>query len=170
MDFEELRRPNSISEDSIEYILNVIKKNKLKKVLEIGCLLGYSALRFSTVAESVKTIEISKTNSQKAMENFKKFDAKNIELLEGDARDILKKVDEKFDFIFIDAMKKQYKEYLILALNLIDKGFIYADNTISHKEDMKDFFEYLKESKLNWKELGLGRGLVEMKLQITASC
>lgn len=164
MDFEELRRFNSISEDSISYMLDVIKKNNLNKVLEIGCLLGYSSLRFSTAAESVKTIEVSKDNIKQAKKNFEKFNAKNIELLEGDAREVLSKLNEKFDFIFIDAMKEQYKEYLILALKLIDKGFIYADNTISHKEYMEDFFEYLKNSKLKWRELGLGRGLVEIKI------
>lgn len=164
MDFEELRRFNSISDDSINYMLDIIKKNELKKVLEIGCLLGYSALMFSTAAESVKTIEISKDNIKQAKKNFEKFNVKNIELVEGDARNVLNKLNEKFDFIFIDAVKEQYKEYLILALKLIDKGFIYADNTISHKEYMEDFFEYLKNSKLKWKELGLGRGLVEVKI------
>lgn len=164
MDFEELRRFNSISEDSIVHMLDAIKKNKLKKVLEIGCLLGYSALRFSTAAESIKTIEMSKENVTQARENFKKFNVKNIELLEGDARDVLKKLNEKFNLIFIDAMKNQYKAYLILALKLIDRGFIYADNTISHKEYMEDFFEFLKDSKLKWKELGLGRGLVEIEI------
>lgn len=165
MDFEGLRKFNSISEDSISHMLEIIKKNKLKKVLEIGCLLGYSALRFSTVAESVKTIEISKTNSEEARKNFIIFNAKNIELLEGDAIAILGKLNEKFDLIFIDAKKEQYKAYLISALKLIDKGFIYADNTISHKEYTGDFFEYLGNSKLKWRELGLGKGLVEIKIQ-----
>ena len=162
MDFEELRRFNSISEDSMKYMLSTIKKNKLKKVLEIGCLLGYSALRFSTVAESVKTIEISKINAEESRKNFKKFGVENIKLVNGDAIEVLRNLNAKFDFIFIDAMKEQYKEYLVSALKLIDKGFIYADNTISHKEHMEDFFYYLKNSKLNWEELGLGRGLVEI--------
>jgi predicted O-methyltransferase YrrM len=61
-------------------------------------------------------------------------------------------------------MKKEYKEYLILCLALINKnGLIYADNTISHKNKMNNFFDYLRSSKLEWKELGLGKGLIEIK-------
>ena len=146
-------------------MLNIIKNYKLKKVLEIGCFNGYSALKFSTVARQVKTIEIDKKAIEIARENIKKYNIENIEILEGDAREVLNDIKEKFDLIFIDAMKRQYKEYLELSLKLIDKGFIYADNTISHKENMGDFFEYLENSKLNWKELGIGRGLVEIKIE-----
>ncbi len=154
----------NISRESIDYMLNIIRKNKLKKVLEVGCFNGYSALMFSTAAESVKSIEIDKEFIKTAKNNFKKYNVKNIEIIEGDAKDVLKNLNEKFDLILVDAMKREYKNYLVLALNLIDKGFIYADNTISHKDKMNDFFDYLNKSKLNWRELGIGRGLVEIKI------
>ena len=163
-ELEENRQMPNISKDSIEYMLDIIKNNNLKKVLEIGCFNGYSALKFSTVAKEVKTIEIEKFNIELAKENFKKYKVNNIKILEGDAKQVLKSLNEKFDLIFIDAMKNEYKEYLILSLKLIDKGFIYADNTISHKEKMPDFFQYLKKEKLDWKELELGRGLVEIRI------
>ncbi len=154
----------NISKDSIEYMLSIIKKFKLNKVLEIGCFNGYSALKFSTAAKEVKSIEIDKISIEIAKENFKRYNVHNIEILEGDAKEVLKNLDEKFDLILIDAMKREYGEYLRLSLKLIDKGFIYADNTMSHKDNMKDFFEFLEKNKLNWKELGIGRGLVEIKI------
>ena len=165
MEFKELeenrQRPN-ISKESIEYMINIIRKNRLSKILEIGCFNGYSALKFSTAAKEVKTIEIDKITIGIAKKSFKKYNIKNIEILEGDAKIVLKNLEEKFDLILIDAMKREYIDYLRLSLKLINKGFIYADNTISHKEYMEDFFEYLKKSNLNWKELGIGRGLVEI--------
>ncbi len=165
MDFEELRiHKMNISKESIDYMLEVIKKNKLKKVLEVGCFNGYSALKFSTAAEIVKTIEMDKRAVELAKNNFKKYNAKNIEILEGDAITILKNLKGKFDLVLLDAMKKEYKEYLLLSLKLVEKGFIYADNTISHKEHMKDFFDYLENSRLKWKELDIGKGLVEIKI------
>ncbi len=167
MEFKELeenKHEMNISKDSIEYMLKIIKENNLKKILEIGCFNGYSALNFSTVSNKVKTIEIDKRAIEIAKSNFNKYKVKNIEILEGDALEVLKNLNEKFDLIFIDAMKRQYKEYLILSLKLIDKGFIYADNTISHKDNMKDFIQYLNNSKLNWKELNIGKGLIEIKI------
>lgn len=167
MDLEELGKNNyqmSVSSESIEYMKQVVKKNKLKKVLEIGTFIGYSAIHFSSVAEKVVSVDIDKKSIEIAKQNFKKFNSKNIEVIEGDAKEILANLNEKFDLIFIDAMKREYKNYLILSLKLIKKGFIYADNTISHKEHMKEFFEYLDKGKLNWKELGIGSGLVEIKI------
>ena len=165
MNIEDLRMHEmNISKESIEYMLNTIKNNKLKKVLEIGCFNGYSALKFSTAAKQVKTIEIDKRAVKIAEENFKKYNVKNIEILEGDANEVLKNIKEKFDLILIDAVKIEYINYLRLSLKSMDKGFIYVDNTISHKEYMKDFFEYLKNSKLDWKELHIGKGLVEIIL------
>ena len=169
MEFKELednRQQMNISRESIEYMLNIIKKGKLKKVLEIGCFNGYSALMFSTVAESVKSIEIDKKFIEIAKGNFNKYGVRNIEILEGNAKEVLNNLQDDFDLVLIDAMKREYKDYLILALKLVKKGFIYADNTISHKDKMNDFFEYLNNFKLNWKELGIGRGLVEIKINI----
>ncbi len=169
-DLEEQRHQMNIARESIDYILSVINKNRLKKVLEIGCFNGYSALMFSTIAQEVKSIEIDKKAIQIAKNNFERYEVKNIQILEGDAKEVLSKLNEQFDVILIDAMKKEYKEYLILCLKLINKyGFIFADNTISHKEQMKDFFDYLESSNVQWKELNIGKkgnsisGLVEIK-------
>ena len=165
MNFEELaKNKKNVSGESIEYIKSIIKTNKLNKVLEIGTYNGYSAIHLSTVAKSVTTIEIQEESIQEAKANLNKYSINNVKIIHGDAIEVLKNLNEKFDVIFIDAMKRQYKEYLILALKLIDKGYIFADNTISHKEKMKDFFDYLESSKLNWKELGIGKGLVMIKI------
>ncbi len=119
---------------------------------------------FSTVAETVKTIEKDKQAIDIAKANFEKYNVKNIEIFDGNALETLKEIDQTFDLIFIDAMKREYKSYLLFALKLItSEGFIFADNTISHKDKMKDFFDYLENSNLNWKELNIGKGLVEIK-------
>ncbi len=173
MAFEELEKNRMkayISKVSIEYIQETIKKNNLKKVLEIGTCYGYSALKLSTVAQSVTTIEKDHESVEIAGKNFKKYKKDNIKIIEGMAIPILKQLQkkgEKFDLILIDAMKKEYKEYLILGMKLMDKGFIYADNTLSHKERLEDFFKYLNKSKLNWKELNIDKGLVEITKEHT---
>ncbi len=168
MDFKELednRQQPNIQFESIEYMLNIIKDNNLKNILEIGCFNGYSALKFSTVAKEVTSIEINKKNIELAKSNFKFYNIDTIKIIEGDAKDILKNLKDKFDLILIDAMKIEYGVYLSLAVKLVNtNGFIFADNTISHKDHMKDFFDYLNEHTLNWNELCIGRGLVQIKL------
>ncbi len=161
-ELEENRYEMNISRESVEYIINKIKQYKLKKVLEIGTFNGYSVLKLSTAAEHVTTIEIDKIMAETAKKNFTKYNSNNIKILIGDAKEIIPNLKENFDLVLIDAMKRDYKNYLVNSLNLVKKGFIYADNTISHKEYMKDFFEYLNEKKLNWRELKIGKGLVEV--------
>src|SRR3989338_2015551 len=89
MDIEDTRGHISISNDSIKYMLKFIKKHNFKTVLEIGTLKGYSAMKFSAVAEKVVTIENSKINAKEAKENFEKLNVKNIELIYGDARTVM---------------------------------------------------------------------------------
>ncbi len=163
---EKNRHEMNISRESIEYITKTIKNNKLKNVLEIGTFNGYSALKLSAAAEHVTTIEIDKVAAEIAKSNFIEYKSGNIKILIGDAKDILRKMNENFDLVLIDAMKKEYREYLVNSLRLVKKGFVYADNTVSHKEYMNDFFEYLNKNKLDWKELGIGKGLVEIRVGV----
>lgn len=159
----------NLDKTSLEYIRSKIKKENIKSILEIGTYNALTAISFSEISKEIKvtTIEIDKEFIKIAKDNIKKFKQDNIILIEGDAKVILenlKKQKQTFDLIFIDAKKTEYKEYLIQSLKLIKKGFIIIDNTISHKNKLKDFFEYLKDSKLNWKELGIGKGLIEIKI------
>ena len=153
------RRSWNMSRESIELIANLIKRLNKPKVLEIGTNNGYSALWLSKYAEKVVTIEINNGFYEEAKSNLKGFE--NISAIHGDALEIIPKLDEKFDIVLIDAMKSQYRAYLEKSLRILDKNaIIFADNTISHKDRLGDFFFYLKSSGLFWKELGLGSGLV----------
>ncbi len=110
------------------------------------------------------TIEIDEKAAEIAERNFTKYRSNNIKILIGDAKEIIPNLKENFDLVLIDAMKREYKNYLVQSLKLVKSVFIYADNTISHKEYMKDFFEYLDKNKLNWGELEIGKGLVEIRI------
>jgi|SRR3989344_5046614 len=160
-DLELNRREMNISKESIEFISIICKSLKPKNILEIGTFNGYSALWLSLYAENVTCLEIDPISINTAKENFKKADAKNIKIIQGDAVETIQKLKERFDIILIDAMKSQYKIYLELSLNkLIKNGIIFVDNTISHKDKLQEFFNYLKNSKLYYKELNLGKGLM----------
>jgi predicted O-methyltransferase YrrM len=123
---------NDITMRFIEQLL--IIKNP-KTVLEIGTAIGYSALKIAKIISdksSVVTIEKSTDNIIHAKNNFEKFDCgKKIKLLEGEAKEILKKIKTQFDFIFLDADKHDYPTLFPDLLNLLASGgIIVIDNLL----------------------------------------
>ncbi len=152
------KAPWSISEDSIAFMRDFISKLDKPRVLEIGTYHGYSAMNFSKAAKEVVTIEIDMEAFEIAKKNL--AIAKNVTCFLGDAINLIPTFG-KFDVIFLDGAKKQYIDYLKKSIEALNySGVIFADNTISHKNELKEFFNYLKSSGLIWKELNLGRGLV----------
>ena len=115
-----------------------IKTNNIKKILEIGTFTGYSALSMGLVLPKdgkITCLDINKETSQIAKNFFKKANLDNkIKITLGPAMDNLTKLRKekiKFDMIFIDADKENYKNYYNLALELIpNNGFILIDNVL----------------------------------------
>ena len=120
----------------------IIKTSKIKKVLEIGTFTGLSTLsmllalpndgKLIALDKNKKTSEIAQNFFKKAKQNKKvKFIIKKA--IDG-LQELLKK-RQKFDLIFIDADKKNYKKYYDQSLNLIHKnGLIIIDNVLWYGE------------------------------------
>ena len=160
-ELENSRQERNISRDSIEFISLLCRSIKPINILEIGCFNGYSALWLSLYSNNVFTIEKYPVYAALALKNFSKANVKNIELIHGDALDVMENMDKKFDIILIDAQKNEYKLYLKLSLKLLNNnGIIFIDNTISHKDSMTEFFEYVERSTLFHLELNIGKGLM----------
>lgn len=127
---------------------------KSKNILEIGTSAGYSTLYLAMGASynqgRVFTIEKLKEKVNLANNNFKKSNLKNVELLFGDAGNILKdRQFEKFDLIFLDADKENYGKYFNLLMPLLKKGgFIIADNVFDYGHMMKDYLNKVLGTKL----------------------
>ncbi|TQW01318.1 O-methyltransferase family protein [Cordyceps javanica] len=98
-----------------------------KRVLEVGAYVGLSGLVWSSaIGENGKVtgLEIDPVFAQKAEETFAKHNVKNVEILVGDALEILRTLapDEPYDIIFIDAQKSGYPEYLDTILKSSQPG------------------------------------------------
>ena len=125
-----------ILDDSLKYIEEeILKGKKLNKILEIGTAIGYSSICFSkflTENGKIDTIEIDKQRIMIAKVNTDMMGVSDkINIIEGDALKVIKKLDDKYDFIFIDGPKSHYIEYLPICLNLLQKdGVIIADNIL----------------------------------------
>ena len=115
-----------------------IKTNKIKKILEIGTFTGFSALSMGLVIPkegNIICLDINKKTSEVAKNFFKKANLeKKIEVIVSPAIESLKILIEnkkKFDMVFIDANKENYKNYYNLSLELINQnGYIIIDNVL----------------------------------------
>ncbi len=130
--------------DTLNVIENIMKEIKPTAILEIGTAVGYSAICFSRFLEDggrIDTIERDEERVKEARENIKIIDEnKNINILEGDAVEILPTLNGKYDMIFIDAAKGKYPFFLKEALRLLDdNGIIFADNILYKGYVMSDY-------------------------------
>jgi caffeoyl-CoA O-methyltransferase len=118
----------------------IIKTSNIKNVLEIGTFTGLSALSIAlALPDDGKLIALDKNEetSKVAIDFFKKAKLDNkIQTIVKPALDSLNELkNNKFDIVFIDADKMNYKEYYKRSLNLLDKGgLIIIDNVLWHGE------------------------------------
>ena len=121
-------------DEGIEFIVNYIKENDVRFILEIGTAIGYSAIKFAQINPEIRifTIEYDIERYQKAVENITKLNLDDqITVFLGDAL----KFDftEKFDLIFIDGAKSQYINFFEkYKNNLSENGFFISDNLFFH--------------------------------------
>ena len=143
--------PN-INKDVGKLFTILIQLSKAKNILEIGTGVGYSTIWLSVAARKnrgkVLTIERNSVHAEVAGEYFRKADLKNIDILNGDALVLLQNLDEKFDFVFIDAAKEEYIGYIkAIHAKLMKPSLIVADNAISHVEALSDYLNYVRTDK-----------------------
>ena len=121
-------------DEGIEFIVNYIKENDVRFILEIGTAIGYSAIKFAQINPEIRifTIEYDIERYQKAVENITKLILDDqITVFLGDAL----KFDftEKFDLIFIDGAKSQYINFFEkYKNNLSENGVFISDNLFFH--------------------------------------
>jgi predicted O-methyltransferase YrrM len=148
-------------------IEDVIKQYKPKKVLEIGTLHGYSAILIANIILSGKYdnenfnsegstehILISVEKDQKlaniARKNIEKARlSEKIQVINGDALEIIPRLKSKFNMIFLDATKSEYLKYLQLIekYSLLNKrALVVADNVLIYEKEMKDYLDYVRNS------------------------
>lgn len=106
-----------------------------KRILELGTFTGYSTLCFAEGMPKdahIHTIEIDDESEDELLSTFNSSPwAERIHLHIGDAADVIPKIDEEWDLVFIDANKRCYIEYYELVLPRLRKGgYIFADNTL----------------------------------------
>ena len=132
----------------------ITKLIKPKKILEIGTYTGYSAICMAEgLIENgiIHTIDINEELVSIQNKYFAKSKCNNSIIQHvGDARSIIKSINEKFDLVFLDADKENYIEYYELVIEKVKKGgLIIADNVlwtgkvVEPKKDDDELTQYL---------------------------
>ena len=181
-----------ITRDVLKYMLFIARSEKSSNILEIGTATGYSGIFLAQVAAENKgnftSIEIDENRYSEAVNNFKKMDLLNNKnnLILGDALEEIPKLydlNKKYDLIFMDAAKGQYRNFFKLLFPILsENGIMFIDNLLFRgmvtleNEDipkryktivtrLKVFIEELNENK-NFVLLPFGDGIGIIKNKI----
>ena len=166
-----------IQPEVVQLIKVIFKTAKVKSVLEIGTAIGYSAINFAYFTEGrITTIERSAEMAAAARKNIEKCGmAEHIEVVEGEALEILKNIEHPYDCIFLDAAKGQYINFLPECLRILKPGgLLISDNVLyrgkvaldgfiprKHRTIIRNLKEYIDEitEKLETTVLPIGDGV-----------
>ena len=136
----------SITEEQGLFLVELIKKNKFKNIVEFGTSFGISTLFLAQGALETKgriiTTELIASKAEKAMENFKKAEVSNIiDVRIGDAMQTLQNHKAPIDLLFLDGWKDLYQPlFNMLESNFHTNTIIYVDNA-----NMTESRAFLKE-------------------------
>ena len=121
--------------ESIKLIELLIRIGKVSDILEVGSAIGYSAIRMINAgAERVDTIEINADAARVARANVEKEGlSEKINIIEGDAKEVLPSLEGEYDMIFIDAAKAQYGEFFKHCMRMLRSGGILVSDNILYK-------------------------------------
>lgn len=141
-----------IKKETQRFIKLLLSLKRPARILEVGTAVGFSALLMALcnpVPCEIVTIENYAKRIPIARENFKKAKRDGqITLLEGDASELLPKLEGTFDFVFLDAAKGQYLSFLPHLVRLLRVGgVLLADNVLRDGEILESRFAVTRRNR-----------------------
>lgn len=131
----------------------LVQASGAKRGVEVGTADGYGAIQmgigFERNGGTLTTLEIDAGMVEAARANVKKVGMeKTITVVEGDALKTIPTLEGEFDFVYLDAKKSDYLKYFkLLQPKLAKNAVIVADNVVQSGAAMKDFLEFMQNSK-----------------------
>lgn len=130
----------------------LVQSTGAKRGVEVGSATGYGALQMGVAFERTGghliTVDIDPDMVRATRGNLKAVGLEQtVTVIEGDALQVLPKLEGEFDFVFLDALKRDYLKYLqALEPKLKPGAVVVADNVIQSAREMRDFLEYVQSS------------------------
>jgi predicted O-methyltransferase YrrM len=135
----------AVSEEDGRFLRLMIATSGAKRALEIGGASGYSAIWMGMglreTGGKLVTIEYDPARAKELADNIRRAGLQDVvQVLSGDAFQQIPKVAGNFDFVFLDAWKRDYKRFFDLVYPRLDSGGLFiAHNVVNKREEMGDF-------------------------------
>lgn len=131
-------------------LAELVRRHKPRHILEVGTLIGYSAILMAEELDAgarITCVEISADNAAKARRNFERAGvADRIEIMVGPGRTVIPTLTGPFDFMFIDAAKEEYLDYLKAAEpKLAKNAVVVADNVGMFRKEVTPYLDHVKK-------------------------
>ena len=141
-----------IRKEMQSFLKFLLAMKKPARILEVGTAVGFSAIlmaEYDPVPCQITTIENYEKRIPIARENFKRAGKEaQIALLEGDAAEVLKTLEDPYDLIFMDAAKGQYIHFLPEILRLLAKdGVLVSDNVLQDGDVIESRFAVTRRNR-----------------------
>jgi caffeoyl-CoA O-methyltransferase len=146
----------AVSEEDGRFLRVLIASTRSKRALEIGGASGYSAIWMGMglreTGGTLVTIEYDPGRAKELAANIKRAGLSDIvTVVSGDAFVQLPTLSGSYDFVFLDAWKKDYKRFLDLMLPRLNKGGLFvAHNVVNKRSEMGDFLDAIWKSPTLW--------------------
>ena len=146
----------AVSEEDGRFLRLLVASKGAKRALEIGGASGYSAIWIGMglreTGGKLVTIEYDPKRAKELADNIRRAGLSDIvQVVEGDAFQQIPKVAGTFDFVFLDAWKKDYKRFFDLVYPRLDKGGLFlAHNVVNKKSEMGDFLDAVQKNPSLW--------------------
>ena len=146
----------AVSEEDGRFLRLLVASKGAKRALEIGGASGYSAIWIGMglreTGGKLVTIEYDPKRAKELADNIRRAGLSDIvQVVAGDAFQQIPKVAGTFDFVFLDAWKKDYKRFFDLVYPRLDKGGLFlAHNVVNKKSEMGDFLDAVQKNPSLW--------------------
>jgi predicted O-methyltransferase YrrM len=130
----------------------LVGASKARRGVEVGTATGYGAMQMGIAFERngghLDTIDIDPRMVRIARENLQKIGLeKTVTVIEGDALKVLPTLEGEYDFVFLDALKRDYLKYFQAISPRLKKGaLVVADNVIKSAREMQDFLDAMERN------------------------
>ncbi len=149
----DFRRINlNTTPDDAKFLRILVESTRAKRGVEVGTATGYGALSMGLAFERngghLTTVDIDPKMVAAARKNLAAMKLqKTVDVVEGDALEVLPKLEGTYDFVFLDALKQDYLKYFqALEPKLVVGAVIVADNVIRSASAMQDFLNLMRTS------------------------
>ena len=146
----------AVSEEDGRFLRLMIATSGAKRVLEIGGASGYSAIWMGQALRDtggrLVTIEYDPVRAKELADNIRRAGLSDIvQVVSGDAFAQIPKLPGTFDFVFLDAWKKDYKRFFDLVYPRLDKGGLFiGHNVVNKRSEMGDFLDAVQKHPSMW--------------------